>query len=142
MRALGFKTLLPDALQAPIIVTFHTPSHPNFVFQRFYDALKDRGYVIYPGKLTVANSFRIGCIGRLYPRDMRGALEAVSEILHEMGVRAGPTLQHKARAAGASAKAAANTIILRIIGFPLCRQAQSSGISAEWQPGRRSRFGA
>ena len=93
MRALGFKTLLPDALQAPIIVTFHTPSHPNFVFQRFYDALKDRGYVIYPGKLTVADSFRIGCIGRLYPRDMRGALEAVSEILHEMGVELVPTLR-------------------------------------------------
>ncbi|MGD0640157.1 MAG: 2-aminoethylphosphonate--pyruvate transaminase [Roseiarcus sp.] len=86
MRALGFKTLLADALQAPIIATFHTPIHPNFVFQRFYDALKERGYVIYPGKLTVADSFRIGCIGRLYPEDMRGALAAVREVLEEMGV--------------------------------------------------------
>ena len=59
------STLLPDDLQAPIIVTFHMPSHPRFVFQRFYDRLKDRGYVIYPGKLTVADSFRIGCIGAL-----------------------------------------------------------------------------
>ena len=87
MRALGFETLLPDALQAPIIATFHTPSHPKFVFQRFYDALKGRGYVIYPGKLTVADSFRIGCIGRLYPEHMRGALEAVREVLNEMGVQ-------------------------------------------------------
>ena len=86
MRALGFKTLLPDALQVPIIATFHMPIDPNFVFQRFYDALKERGYVIYPGKLTVANSFRIGCIGRLYPEDMRGALAAVREVLDEMGV--------------------------------------------------------
>ena len=86
MRALGFRTLLPDALQAPIIVTFHMPADPNFVFQRFYDGLKDRGYVIYPGKLTVADSFRIGCIGRLYPKDMRGALAAVREVLDEMGV--------------------------------------------------------
>ena len=68
MRALGFATLLPTDLQAPIIVTFHMPRHPNFVFQRFYDGLKERGYVIYPGKLTVADSFRIGCIGRLYPQ--------------------------------------------------------------------------
>jgi 2-aminoethylphosphonate-pyruvate transaminase len=60
MRALGFRPLLPDALQAPIIVTFHMPKDPRFVFQRFYDSLKDRGYVIYPGKLTVADSFRIG----------------------------------------------------------------------------------
>ncbi len=89
MRALGFRTLLPDALQAPIIVTFHMPTDPNFAFQRFYDGLKDRGYVIYPGKLTVADSFRMGCIGRLYPADMRGALTAVREVLDELGVAVG-----------------------------------------------------
>jgi 2-aminoethylphosphonate-pyruvate transaminase len=86
MRELGFQTLLPDSLQAPIIITFHMPTDPAFVFQRFYDGLKDRGFVIYPGKLTVANSFRIGCIGRLYPKDMRAALGAVREVLNDMGV--------------------------------------------------------
>jgi 2-aminoethylphosphonate-pyruvate transaminase len=86
MRALGFTTLLSDALQAPIIATFHTPAHPNFVFQRFYDSLKERGYVIYPGKLTVADSFRIGCIGRLNADHMRGAIEAVRDTLDEMDV--------------------------------------------------------
>jgi 2-aminoethylphosphonate-pyruvate transaminase len=86
MRALGFRTLLPDELQAPIIITFHMPADPNFAFQTFYDRLKDRGYVIYPGKLTVADSFRIGCIGRLDANHMRGALAAVREILAEMGV--------------------------------------------------------
>jgi len=86
MRALGFRTLLSDELQAPIIVTFHMPAHPRFVFQRFYDGLKDRGYVIYPGKLTVADSFRIGCIGRIGEAQMRGALGAVREVLDEMGV--------------------------------------------------------
>jgi 2-aminoethylphosphonate-pyruvate transaminase len=90
MRALGFETLLPPARQAPIIVTFHMPRHPNFVFQRFYDGLKERGYVIYPGKLTVADSFRIGCIGRLCPKDMRGALAAVAEALAEMTVDLAP----------------------------------------------------
>jgi 2-aminoethylphosphonate-pyruvate transaminase len=90
MRALGFTPLLPAALQAPIIVTFHMPRHPNFAFERFYDGLKARGYVIYPGKLTVADSFRIGCIGRLYPKDMRGALDAVREVLAEMEVDLAP----------------------------------------------------
>jgi len=89
MRALGFRTLLPDALQAPIIVTFHMPADPNFRFQRFYDGLKERGYVIYPGKLTVADSFRIGCIGRIDASHIRGALAAVREMLDEMGVRHG-----------------------------------------------------
>jgi 2-aminoethylphosphonate-pyruvate transaminase len=86
MRALGFETLLPEHLQAPIIVTFRMPADKKFVFQDFYDRLKERGYVIYPGKLTVADSFRIGCIGRLYPDHMRGALETIRAILDEMGV--------------------------------------------------------
>jgi 2-aminoethylphosphonate-pyruvate transaminase len=93
MRVMGFRTLLGEELQAPIIITFHMPSDPRFVFQQFYDGLKDRGYVIYPGKLTVADSFRIGCIGRLYPKDMKGALAAVREVLDELRVsNGGPAL--------------------------------------------------
>jgi len=93
MRAMGFRTLLDDRLQAPIIITFHMPTDPRFVFQQFYDGLKDRGYVIYPGKLTVADSFRMGCIGRLYPEHMKGALAAVREVLDEMRVsNGGPAL--------------------------------------------------
>ncbi len=91
MRKLGFVTLLPDALQAPIIVTFHMPADPKFDFQAFYDRLNERGYVIYPGKLTVADSFRIGCIGRLGEEQMQGAVETIRETLVEMGVtRCGP----------------------------------------------------
>ena len=86
MAALGFETLLPRARQAPIIVTFRMPEDERFAFQRFYDALKDRGYVIYPGKLTVAESFRIGCIGDLHAKDMRAFLGVVGEVLDEMGV--------------------------------------------------------
>ncbi|QEX17914.1 2-aminoethylphosphonate--pyruvate transaminase [Hypericibacter terrae] len=89
MRAMGFETLLPDRLQAPIIVTFHMPADPRFVFESFYDRLRERGYVIYPGKLTVADSFRIGCIGRLGEAQMRGALEAVRAVMNELGVKSG-----------------------------------------------------
>jgi len=100
MRAMGFRTLLGEKLQAPIIVTFHMPTDPKFVFQRFYDGLKHRGYVIYPGKLTVADSFRIGCIGRLYPDNMKGALAAVREVLDEMRVsNGGPALNSEQAAA-------------------------------------------
>ncbi len=86
MRALGFKTLLPDRLQAPIIVTFHMPADPRFDFAAFYESLRQRGYVIYPGKLTVADSFRMGCIGQLGRAEIEGALTAVRETLTEMGV--------------------------------------------------------
>jgi 2-aminoethylphosphonate-pyruvate transaminase len=89
MRALGFETLLPDRLQAPIIVTFRMPADPRFGFDDFYDRLRSKGYLIYPGKLTVAPSFRIGCIGRLGAAEMQGALAAIRASLAEMGVASG-----------------------------------------------------
>jgi 2-aminoethylphosphonate-pyruvate transaminase len=89
MRALGFETLLPDELQAPIIVTFRMPADRRFAFDDFYERLRDKGYVIYPGKLTAAPSFRIGCIGRIGPDEMRGALAAIRATLAEMDVASG-----------------------------------------------------
>jgi len=86
MREMGFKTLLPDDLQAPIIITFHMPANPEFDFNAFYDGLKDQGYVIYPGKLTVADSFRMGCIGRLDQQRMQAALDAVKKMLNQFGI--------------------------------------------------------
>jgi 2-aminoethylphosphonate-pyruvate transaminase len=86
LRALGFETLLPEHLQAPIIVTVHTPADPHFRFERFYDRLREKGYVIYPGKLTVADTFRIGCIGALGEPEIRGALQAIEHTLREFGV--------------------------------------------------------
>ncbi len=97
MRRMGFETLLPDRLQAPIIVTFHMPTDPKFAFETFYDRLRERGFVIYPGKLTVADSFRIGCIGRLGAAEMQGALAAVEAVMAEMGVASGSP---RKRAAG------------------------------------------
>jgi 2-aminoethylphosphonate-pyruvate transaminase len=98
MRKLGFETLLPDRLQAPIIVTFHMPADPKFVFQTFYDKLSERGFVIYPGKLTVADSFRVGCIGRLGEKEMKGALSAIREVMSEMGVAGGAARKRAASA--------------------------------------------
>ena len=86
MREMGFKTLLPDALQAPIIITFHMPTNAEFDFDAFYDGLKNQGYVIYPGKLTVADSFRMGCIGRLDQGHMQAALDAVKSMLNQFGI--------------------------------------------------------
>jgi 2-aminoethylphosphonate-pyruvate transaminase len=86
LRAMGFETLLPDTLQAPIIVTVRMPADPRFDFEAFYDRLSRRGFVIYPGKLTVADSFRIGCIGRLGEAEMGGVLDAIRDIIGEMGV--------------------------------------------------------
>ncbi len=86
MERMGFQPLLPEDLQAPIIVTFMMPDNPKFEFQAFYDSLKDKGFVIYPGKLTIADTFRIGCIGALGREQMEAALEAIQITLDEMDV--------------------------------------------------------
>ena len=89
MKELGFKTLLSHNLQAPIIITFEMPADPNFDFDVFYERLKDQGYIIYPGKLTVAPSFRIGCIGALGKEHMHGVLDVIKSALKEMNFRDG-----------------------------------------------------
>lgn len=86
MAALGFRTYLSHNLQAPIIVTFHTPDDDAFDFPAFYAGLQARGFTIYPGKLTRIDSFRIGCIGQVFPDNMRAAVAAVGEVAAEMGV--------------------------------------------------------
>ncbi len=89
MEKLGFRCLLARADQAPIIVTFHMPADQHFTFAEFYKRLSAKGFLIYPGKLTVADSFRIGCIGHLGEAEMRAALEAIGSVLEEMGVQDG-----------------------------------------------------
>ena len=86
MRELGFETLLANEWLSPIIVTFFCPADPNFSFGRFYDLMKDKGFIIYPGKLTVVESFRVGCIGRMDAHVMRRVVEAAKESLAEMDV--------------------------------------------------------
>lgn len=86
MRGLGFRPLLPEAVQAPIIVTFLMPDDPRFMFEDFYESLRRQGYVTYPGKLTAVDSFRIGCIGHLGPEQMHGPVAAVRTALAELGI--------------------------------------------------------
>lgn len=93
MNELGFETLLPSNLQAPIIVTFKMPADAAFDFDVFYNRVKECGYVLYPGKLTVVPSFRIGCIGHISAENMRAALRAIHKTLKQMGVSSGaPTV--------------------------------------------------
>lgn len=87
MRALGFETFLPDAIQAPIIVTFYSPADPSYDFGEFYRRVRDRGFILYPGKLTAVDTFRVGCIGAIGADAMRAAVAAIAAVIREMGVR-------------------------------------------------------
>jgi 2-aminoethylphosphonate-pyruvate transaminase len=87
MRALGFQEYLPSERQGPIITSFRYPADERFDFDTFYGKLNDRGYVIYPGKVSNADCFRIGHIGRIFPADVNGLLLAIEQTVRDMGVR-------------------------------------------------------
>lgn len=88
MRSLGFKEYLQPQDQGHIIVSFRFPDHPRFEFEEFYSRLSDKGYVIYPGKVSNADCFRIGCIGRLFPADFAALLAAIRAVKLEMNFEA------------------------------------------------------
>lgn len=86
MMAMGFEPYLDAGLQGYIITSFYYPEDANFNFERFYNTLSDKGFVIYPGKLTQADCFRIGNIGKIFEQDINGLLQAVQDTLGEMHV--------------------------------------------------------
>jgi 2-aminoethylphosphonate-pyruvate transaminase len=101
LAELGLKSFLPPAIQAPIIVTVHAPCDPRFAFKDFYARVRDKGFVLYPGKLTQVETFRVGCIGAIGPDEMRSAVHAMGDALDEMGVRTddGAAIEHSAAGA-------------------------------------------
>jgi 2-aminoethylphosphonate-pyruvate transaminase len=105
MTEMGFKVFLDPRIQAPIIVTFHAPADPKYAFKPFYDEVRNRGFILYPGKLTQLETFRVGCIGAIGPEEMRQAVNAVRDSLRALGISMGIAVAGKSPAA-ATAKAA------------------------------------
>ena len=89
LKTLGLEPFLRPEVQAPIIVTVHAPKHPAYDFKRFYAAAKARGFILYPGKLTEVETFRVGCIGAIGRIEMQQAVNAIGESLRELGIPSG-----------------------------------------------------
>lgn len=89
MAGLGFKPFLDPAIQAPIIVTFHAPADPKYDFKTFYAAARARGFILYPGKLTQLETFRVGCIGAIASFEIEQAVHAMALALQDMGIASG-----------------------------------------------------
>jgi 2-aminoethylphosphonate-pyruvate transaminase len=87
MRSLGFIEYLPEDRQSDIITTFRYPTDPGFVFEDFYRRLQERHLVIYPGKLSHADCFRIGTIGQITEKNIVGLVKAIGQVLEEMEVK-------------------------------------------------------
>ncbi|HIC8842852.1 TPA: 2-aminoethylphosphonate--pyruvate transaminase [Aeromonas veronii] len=85
MAALGFAPLLPEQWQSPIITAFYSPAHPDYRFADFYQRLKAQGFVIYPGKVSQADCFRIGNIGDVTPERVRELLAAMASACYWQG---------------------------------------------------------
>ena len=87
MKRLGFRPYLDPSVQSCIITAFYFPEDQNFSFDAFYRKLSDKGFIIYPGKISQANTFRIGSIGRIFPGDIAALLLAIESALREMEVK-------------------------------------------------------
>jgi 2-aminoethylphosphonate-pyruvate transaminase len=85
MRQRGFTTVVPDEFASPIVASFHNPDHPAFSFPAF-EGLKKRGFIIFPGRLALADTFHIGCMGDATKADMSDAMETIPDTVNEMGV--------------------------------------------------------
>ncbi|WP_368171362.1 2-aminoethylphosphonate--pyruvate transaminase [Aeromonas sp. R9-2] len=85
MAELGFAPLLPEQWQSPIITAFYSPAHPDYRFADFYQRLKAQGFVIYPGKVSQADCFRIGNIGDVTPERGRDLLAAMASACYWQG---------------------------------------------------------
>ncbi len=85
MAELGFAPLLPEEWQSPIITAFYSPAHPDYRFADFYQRLKGQGFVIYPGKVSQADCFRIGNIGDVTPERVRELLAAMASACYWQG---------------------------------------------------------
>lgn len=85
MAALGFAPLLPEEWQSPIITAFYSPTHPDYRFADFYQRLKEQSFVIYPGKVSQADCFRIGNIGDVTPARVRALLAAMASACYWQG---------------------------------------------------------
>lgn len=81
MKELGIHTYIGEQHQGPIITTFFYPENYKFEFQEMYQYIKERGYAIYPGKITEADTFRIGTIGEIYPEDIEKVCATIKEFL-------------------------------------------------------------
>jgi len=87
MQDLGFRIYLDPSVQSYIITSFYFPDDPKFTFESFYRRLSDKGFIIYPGKISQADTFRIGSIGRLFEADMQALVLAIGETVKEMGIQ-------------------------------------------------------
>jgi len=105
MRDLGFHPYLDPAVQSFIITAFKHPADPQFSFEALYRKLSERGFIIYPGKLTEVDTFRIGTIGRLFREDIEQLVHALRAATLEMGCQGSPASRDWGRRAQATAKA-------------------------------------
>ncbi len=89
MEQIGFNALVDPQYQSHIITAFLYPRDTQFHFKTFYEAMKSRGFVLYPGKVSHADTFRIGTIGHVFPEDIRRLLHCVGEVVEELGIAIG-----------------------------------------------------
>lgn len=84
---LGFKDVIKREWQAGLVVSVIYPDDPNWSFEKVHDYCYERGFTIYPGKISTTNTFRLCALGAIDDEDIRDFFKVFKEALDACGVK-------------------------------------------------------
>lgn len=81
LAELGFKTVIDPKIESGLVVSVLYPDDPNFTFEKIHDYCYERGFTIYPGKISTTNTFRLCALGTITPEDIQQFFVALKEAM-------------------------------------------------------------
>jgi len=83
---LGFKDLIKREWQAGLVVSVLYPNDPNWSFEKVHDYCYERGFTIYPGKISTTNTFRLCALGAIDEKDIEDFFVVFTEALKKYNI--------------------------------------------------------
>ena len=87
LEQLGFRNVIKREWQSGLVVSVIYPDDPHWNFERIHDYCYERGFTIYPGKISTTNTFRLCALGAIDQEDIENFFVVLREALQHEGVQ-------------------------------------------------------
>lgn len=84
---LGLKTVIDPKIESGLVVSVLYPTDPNFSFEKVHDYCYERGFTIYPGKISTTNTFRLCALGAINANDIKDFFVVLKEALETYHIK-------------------------------------------------------
>lgn len=84
---LGLQTVIDPKIESGLVVSVLYPEDPNWDFEKVHDYCYERGFTIYPGKISTTNTFRLCALGAITPKDIEDFFIVLKEALVQYGIQ-------------------------------------------------------